>query len=101
MSTEVPTEQKALILPAKQAPLVVGPWPVPKPAAGEVLVRAEAVGLNPVDTYVQSTGVFVTEFPDVLGWEAAGTVVQLGEGVTSLSVGDKVCVCLRAHLAWP
>ena len=97
MSFAVPTEQKALVLPAKQAEFVVGPWLVPKPAPGEVLVRAEAVGLNPVDTYVQSTGVFVTEYPSILGWKAAGIVVQLGDGVTSLAVGAKVYACFHCH----
>lgn len=92
MSTNIPVQQKALILPTKQGEFVVGPWPVPKPGPGEVLIREEAVGLNPIDAFVQAAGFIVTEYPAILGWEAAGAVIQLGEGVTSLEVGDKVLV---------
>ena len=92
MSITVPTEQKALVLPAAHAEFFVSPWPVLKPGPGEVLVRAEAVGLNPSDAHAQSSGEFVLAWPAIQGWEAAGTVVQLGEGVVSLSVGDKVYV---------
>jgi D-xylulose reductase len=37
-------------------------------------------------------GPFVVDAPMVLGHEAAGTVVEIGAGVTSLSVGDRVCM---------
>ena len=92
MSSEIPTEQKALLLPAAHADFVVTPWPVPRPGPGEVLVRAEAVGLNPSDAHAQSSGDFVPAWPVMQGWEAAGTVVQLGEGVISLAIGDRVYV---------
>ncbi|KAJ3538749.1 hypothetical protein NM688_g6476 [Phlebia brevispora] len=88
--THVPTKQKALVLPEKQGKFVVREVDVPKPGPGEVLVRAEAVALNPVDSAIQATGLFITQYPAILGWEAAGTIVQLGEGVTSFSIGDKV-----------
>ena len=92
MSTtlEVPTKQKALLIPQKQAPFVVVGVDVPHPGPGEVLVRADAVGLNYVDYIMQATGHLVERYPWVVGYEAAGTVVQVGEGVTSVAVGDKV-----------
>lgn len=63
--------------------------PQPSPAAGEVLIRAEAVGVNFIDTYFRS-GTYPAELPFVLGSEAAGTVAEVGAEVTTLSVGDRV-----------
>ncbi|OBK91361.1 quinone oxidoreductase family protein [Mycolicibacter sinensis] len=63
--------------------------PQPSPAAGEVLIRAEAVGVNYIDTYFRS-GTYPAELPFVLGSEAAGTVAEVGAEVTTLSVGDRV-----------
>ena len=59
------------------------------PAAGQVRVRQTAVGLNFIDTYHRS-GLYPVALPSGLGLEAAGVVEALGEGVTSLAVGDRV-----------
>lgn len=61
------------------------------PAAGEVRLRHTAVGLNYIDTYFRS-GLYPSPvgMPLVLGNEGAGEVVVVGEGVTGLSVGDRV-----------
>src|SRR5579884_119848 len=68
----------------------------PEPRAGEVLVRVRAAGVNPVD-YVSrqfavplTTGAETARLPYILGWDIAGTVVALGEGVTQFAVGDEV-----------
>lgn len=61
----------------------------PSPAAGEVLIKAEVIGVNFVDTYFRS-GLYPHERPFVLGAEVAGTVAAVGEGVTALRVGDRV-----------
>ena len=90
MASTVPQTQKALVIPTKQADFAVATVDVPKPAQGEVLVKAEAIGLNPVDWVVQVTGFFDPVYPAILGWEASGVVVEVGEGVTSLTVGEKV-----------
>ncbi|MEO6793481.1 MAG: alcohol dehydrogenase catalytic domain-containing protein, partial [Mycobacterium sp.] len=63
--------------------------PQPSPATGEVLIRTEAVGVNYLDTYFRS-GIYPAELPFVVGSEAAGTVAQVGAGVTTLGVGDRV-----------
>lgn len=97
MSLNVPTKQKALVIPVEHAPFEVQELAVPKPGAGEVLVRAESVGLNLVDWLVHEYNPFKWPHPCVVGCEAAGTIVQLGEGVTSLAVGDKVLVFLFKH----
>ena len=92
MSTAIPTTQKALILHAQGEPFVVGTVEVEQPRPGEVLVREESVALNPVDWIMQQTGLYEPPYPAIFGWDAAGVVVQLGEGVTTLAVGDKVYV---------
>ena len=61
-----------------------------KPGAGEALVRHEAVGLNFIDVY-HRTGLYpLPSLPAVPGMEGAGIVEQLGDGVTEVSVGDRV-----------
>ena len=69
--------------------------PIPSPAAGEVLVKVEYVGICGSDLHYYESGRignFIVEPPFVLGHEAGGTVVELGEGVTGLKVGDKVAL---------
>ncbi|KAF7789621.1 hypothetical protein EIP86_000567 [Pleurotus ostreatoroseus] len=95
MSFTIPTKQKALVIPAAHAPFEVQETDVPQPGAGDVLIRAESVGLNPFDWKVQEYDPFKSKYPLIFGCEAAGTVVQSGAGVTSLAVGDKVL-----HAAW-
>jgi len=59
------------------------------PAAGEILIEQEAVGLNFIDTYYR-TGLYPAPLPIVLGSESAGIVVAVGPGVTQFAVGDRV-----------
>jgi NADPH2:quinone reductase len=61
----------------------------PSPGAGEVLIKAEAIGVNFVDTYFRS-GQYPHELPFVLGAEVAGTVEAVGDGVIEFRVGDRV-----------
>lgn len=63
----------------------------PEPASGEVLIEVAAAGVNFIDTY-QREGLYPVDFPFVPGLECSGTVVELGEGVTGLSAGDRVAV---------
>ncbi|KUL41247.1 NADP-dependent oxidoreductase [Actinoplanes awajinensis] len=68
--------------------------PDPVPGSGEVLIRVEVAGVNPLDHLVRSGLVPGLDggrpFPLVLGMEAAGTVLARGEGVEGLEVGDAV-----------
>jgi zinc-binding alcohol dehydrogenase family protein len=52
--------------------------PSPAPGPHDLLVRIEAVSINPVDTKVRAGRVRVPETVDVLGWDAAGTVIAAG-----------------------
>jgi NADPH2:quinone reductase len=63
--------------------------PAPKPAEGQVLVKVEAAGINFIDTYLRE-GRYPAQLPFIPGQEAAGTVHELGEGVTGFAVGDRV-----------
>ncbi|KAA8969331.1 quinone oxidoreductase [Mycobacterium sp.] len=63
--------------------------PRPAPAAGQVLIRAEAIGVNFIDTYFRS-GQYPRDLPFVMGIEVAGTVSAVGEGVTGLHPDDRV-----------
>ncbi len=61
-----------------------------KPEAGQALVRHEAVGLNFIDVY-HRTGLYpLPSLPAVPGLEGAGIVEEIGDGVTEVSVGDRV-----------
>lgn len=62
-----------------------------KPGAGQVLIRHTAVGLNFLDTYFRS-GLYAAPdgLPLIPGGEAAGTVLETGEGVDWLKTGDRV-----------
>lgn len=63
----------------------------PTPSPGEVLIEVKAAGVNFIDTY-QRSGLYPMEFPFTAGLECSGVVVDLGEGVTTFSVGDRVAV---------
>ncbi len=61
----------------------------PTPAAGQALVELEAIGLNYIDTYHRE-GLYPVDLPCIPGMEAAGTVVEVGEGTDVVKVGDRV-----------
>ncbi len=62
---------------------------VPQPGPRDLLVRVEAVSVNPVDTKVRA-GSDPGGEPKVLGFDAAGVVVATGEDVTLFGTGDEV-----------
>jgi NADPH:quinone reductase len=63
--------------------------PIPQPGPGQVLIRIEAVGVNFVEIYFRK-GVYKATPPFTPGTEAAGTVEELGPGVTGFKAGDAV-----------
>jgi NADPH:quinone reductase-like Zn-dependent oxidoreductase len=86
-------ENTALWLAAKRSPLRVSPAPYSSPLAGQIVVRARAVAINPVDRLMQTIGDIITpwiKYPFVLGCDVAGEVVEVGRGVTRFRVGDRV-----------
>lgn len=63
---------------------------VPTPSADEVLLKVQAVGLNPVDFKVIENGVRGWTFPHVIGMDVVGEVVEVGKNISHLKVGDRV-----------
>jgi|SRR5476649_1707310 len=62
--------------------------PQPQPDAFDLLVNIRAISVNPVDTKVRAGA--PTDTPRILGWDAVGTVVEIGESVTLFKPGDEV-----------
>ena len=87
---------KASVMTAYGGPEVMKyqDMPDPKPGAGDVLVEAAGIGINPEDMR-ERNGVlkdqFPLHFPAIIGLDVAGTVVAMGDGVTDLEIGDRVC----------
>lgn len=71
----------------------------PRPGPGEALVRLAYAGVNYIDIYMRNgsyaaSHTYRTPLPMTLGMEGAGTIADLGEGVTDFRIGDKVAYCL-------
>lgn len=62
------------------------------PGAGELIVATAAVGLNFIETY-QRSGIYPVAYPFTPGTEASGIVIEVGEGVTDFTVGDRITTC--------
>ncbi len=73
--------------------------PRPSPAAGEVLVKVQAVGINPVDWKTRAgsgmSGRYGNMFPMIIGWDIAGVVEAVGENADKFKVGDEVFGMVR------
>ncbi len=63
--------------------------PIPEPGPGQALIRIEATGVNFVEVYFRK-GVYKAALPLIPGSEAAGTIEELGPGVTGFAAGDAV-----------
>ena len=63
--------------------------PIPVPGPGQVLIRVEAIGVNFIEIYFRK-GLYKSALPFTPGSEAAGTVEELGQGVTGFAPGDLV-----------
>ena len=71
--------------------------PVPKPGAGQALVRLAASGVNFIDIYFR-TGLYKADVPIAIGSEGAGTVEAVGEGVTEVAPGRPCGLCDGARI---
>jgi len=76
--------------------LAVRETPDPQPAAGEVRIRVNAAGLNFAEVMARQ-GLYpdAPKLPCVVGYEVAGTVDALGDGVTAPAVGQRVLALVR------
>ncbi|MGP5921617.1 NAD(P)-dependent alcohol dehydrogenase [Brachybacterium alimentarium] len=86
---------RALVLQEKNRMSIEEVEPVGSPGPGEVRIAMHTVGICASDVHYWTDGKigpFVVEEPMVLGHEGSGTVVEVGEGVTDLSPGDRVAM---------
>lgn len=73
----------------------------PSVSTGHVLVQVAASSVNTVDTMIRTMGEALPlspALPAILGMDFAGTVVEVGEGVTGFAIGDEV---YAAPVGWP
>ena len=73
----------------------VGEAPMPKMGPDDVIVKMQSVGVCGSDLHYYRTGnigEFKVKFPFILGHEAAGIIFDVGENVTALKKGDRVCM---------
>ena len=85
-----PHNVAAWALKPKQRPLVVGSAPYNSPSKGYVAIRVIDVAVNPIDHILQDTDLFGLEYPTVFGSDVAGDIIELGEGVDDLHIGQRV-----------
>ncbi|CAE6465719.1 unnamed protein product [Rhizoctonia solani] len=85
-------QHKASILPQKHGKLEVGTRPTPVPQGTQALVKVTAAAINPIDWKIIDYGIFIENFPAVLGFNGAGVIHAVGQEVTNFKVGDRVYV---------
>ncbi|KAI8623899.1 GroES-like protein [Xylariaceae sp. FL1651] len=88
-----PTNKAAFYPSDKATSLQVGPSPYPTVGEGELIVKVGVTAINPVDWKIQQLGqdLFPTlQYPLAGGHDIAGTVVEVGPGVTRFRPGDRV-----------
>lgn len=85
----LPRRQRAIVVDEHDNPRIWDEAPCPQHAPDQILLRTDAVAINPSDTKMR--GNFVVP-QGILGGEFAGTVLAVGSQVTEdISVGDRVC----------
>ncbi|WP_203920094.1 S-(hydroxymethyl)mycothiol dehydrogenase [Rugosimonospora africana] len=91
----MPSEVRAVVAAAKDAPVTVETIVVPDPGPGEALVKVQACGVCHTDLHYREGGIG-DDYPYLLGHEAAGVVEAVGDGVTDVAPGDFVVLNWRA-----
>lgn len=97
---------RAMVIDAFGGPERLHMADVPKPAVADdgVLVQVAYTSVNPVDWKIREgwlAELFPHEFPLIPGWDASGTVVEVGAAVSELSVGDAVyAYCRKPTVQW-
>ncbi|OQO07718.1 hypothetical protein B0A48_07415 [Cryoendolithus antarcticus] len=81
---------QAAWLDGKGKDLRVAEAELPSPGADQVVIKAHALAINPVDWKIQDYGFFVQTWPAVLGEDIAGEIYEVGSNVTRFKKGDRV-----------
>jgi alcohol dehydrogenase len=82
---------KAAVVPSVNGKWEVKEWQTPKAGPNQVVIKIHASGLCYTDVHI-THGIIPTKFPRVLGHEPVGEIVEVGVGVTSRKIGDRVGV---------
>ena len=81
---------QAAWLKTPKSQLKVGAAPTAKAGPGEVVIKNAFVAINPVDWKIQTYGPEFQLYPDILGRDVAGEIIEVGDDVTRLQVGQRV-----------
>jgi L-gulonate 5-dehydrogenase len=82
---------RAVILDSPRS-LRVGDWSMPRPGAGEVLIKVEAAGVCVGDLLLFQGRNPYAKYPQICCHEVCGVVSDIGKGVTGVALGDRVVV---------
>ena len=88
---------KAAIIKDKLQPIVLEECDKPKPRVGEVLIRLRAAALNRRDWWIQQGQYAGLQYPAIVGSDGAGTIVAVGEGVSSSLLNQDVIINPGLH----
>ncbi|PYH89962.1 quinone reductase [Aspergillus ellipticus CBS 707.79] len=85
-----PVSSQAAVVPEPKAQNAITHYPLTPLASGEIGIKITATAVNPVDWKMRDHDAFISEYPAILGSDAAGQVVAVGPEVTGFDVGDRV-----------
>ncbi|RSL75128.1 hypothetical protein CEP51_011154 [Fusarium floridanum] len=71
----------AALATVKGKPFELQTRPTPKPGPGELLIEVKSVALNPADHIMRASGLFIPEYPTVIGFDMSGLVLEVGDNV--------------------
>ncbi|OQE19438.1 hypothetical protein PENSTE_c015G00103 [Penicillium steckii] len=85
------TTHQTVILSHKGEPLTITTRPTPKPGPNELLIEVHTLAINPVDHFQRDYGVFIKDYPAILGSDVAGIIIETGSSTRStLKIGTRV-----------
>ena len=92
---------KAAFVPSFNSKWEIREAPTPKPSTNQVLIKIHASGLCYSDVHITNGELpLPINFPCTLGHEPVGEIVEVGEGVTTRKIGDRVGVPYCAKDMW-
>ena len=91
---------KAAVIPEIHGKWQVKEVPTPHPSTNQVLIKIHASGLCYGDVHISEGHLPTSPFPRTIGHEPAGEIVELGDGVTTRRIGDRVGCTLGTIFMW-
>ena len=84
------TNHAAYLTAKETSPLEIREAPYSLPATNEIVIRVRAIAVNPVDAIIQTKELWPLTYPQILGCDIAGSVVEIGDSVTRFKTNDRV-----------